>query len=153
MQSRSYNLTIGILCLLAGVVLIVKPESFTIWKVIAIGILYIFHGLLHLLDYIASSLDKEEWEYGRCNGSKARRHKKNGNVQFILWPKGSQKEVDGVGHLEDKWFDFDRSHWPNFRVSPLVNSNPPKPPAKNTDLTNMEYPLPSIPPSKPSPHS
>lgn len=56
-------------------------------------------------------LVREAWEYGTCAGKKARRHTANGNVQFILWMEGDQKEVDGIGHLEDKWVDFDRSWW------------------------------------------
>ena len=59
-------------------------------------------------------LVREVWEYGTCEGKKARRHTVNGNVQFVLWRKGDQKEVDGIGHLEDKWVDFDRSWWSLF---------------------------------------
>jgi hypothetical protein len=59
-------------------------------------------------------LVRERWEYGTCAGKKARRHTGNGNVQFVLWRKGDQKEVDGIGHLEDKWVDFDRSWWSLF---------------------------------------
>jgi hypothetical protein len=66
-----------------------------------------------LLMYFSSAAD-EEWEYGTCAGRKARRHLKEGNVQFILWHVGDQKEIDGVGHLTDKWHNFDPSWWPQF---------------------------------------
>lgn len=54
------------------------------------------------------------WEYGTCNGSYARRHKVNKNVQFIIFKKGDQKYVNGIGHTHDKWVDFDSSWWDNF---------------------------------------
>lgn len=54
------------------------------------------------------------WEYGTCNGMYARRHKVNKNVQFIIFKKGDQKYVDGIGHTEDKWVNFDSSWWDGF---------------------------------------
>lgn len=54
------------------------------------------------------------WEYGTCNGTYARRHKINKNVQFIIFKKGDQKYVDGIGHTEDKWMNFDNSWWDGF---------------------------------------
>ena len=54
------------------------------------------------------------WEYGTCNGAYARRHKVNKNVQFIIFKKGDQKYVDGIGHKEDKWVNFDSSWWSVF---------------------------------------
>jgi hypothetical protein len=54
------------------------------------------------------------WEYGTCGGGPARRHKKRKNVQFILWKKGDQNNIDGIGHLEDKWVNFDKSWWNEF---------------------------------------
>lgn len=54
------------------------------------------------------------WEYGTCNGTYARKHKVNKNVQFIIFKKGDQKYVDGIGHTEDKWVNFDRSWWGCF---------------------------------------
>lgn len=58
--------------------------------------------------------DLNSWEYGICNGREARRHKIKRNVQFKLWKKGDQKYVDGIGHLEDKWQNFDETWWDNF---------------------------------------
>lgn len=58
----------------------------------------------------------DPWEYGTCNNRVARRHKVNKNVQFVLWEKGEQKEVDGIGHTEDKWVNFDSSWWGGFTV-------------------------------------
>lgn len=49
--------------------------------------------------------------YGSLNGRIARKHKKNGNVQFILWYAGTQ------GHDEDFWHDFDKSWWSLFEHS------------------------------------
>lgn len=54
------------------------------------------------------------WEYGYVDDIPARRHIKKANVQFVLWKRGDQKYVDGVGHMEDKWHDFDKSWWPKF---------------------------------------
>ena len=54
------------------------------------------------------------WEYGTCNGRYARRHKVNKNVQFIIFKKGDQRYVDGIGHTEDKWVNFDSSWWDGF---------------------------------------
>jgi len=50
------------------------------------------------------------WEHGYAGPSMspARRHRKKGNVQFVLWPAGEQ------GHEEDFWYDLDSSWWPTF---------------------------------------
>lgn len=53
---------------------------------------------------------KPVWEYGTCRDRKARRHNKNGNVQFVLWKAGEQ------GHKEDWWHDFDSFWWPEFNL-------------------------------------
>jgi len=50
----------------------------------------------------------DAWEMGTCNGRPARRHRANGNVQFVLWKAGEQ------GHEADFWHDFDRSWWIMF---------------------------------------
>lgn len=54
-----------------------------------------------------------EWEYGTCEPEPgtgvARRHRRKGNVQFVLWKAGEQ------GHTEDYWHDFDSSWWPSFK--------------------------------------
>ena len=40
-----------------------------------------------------------EWEHGTIsNGSKARRHTKTGEVQFLLWKAGEQGHKDGFWH-------------------------------------------------------
>lgn len=56
---------------------------------------------------------KPEWEYGTAGpGDRpARRHAKNGNVQFVLWKAGQQ------GHARDYWHNFDSSWWPTFKRS------------------------------------
>ncbi len=48
------------------------------------------------------------WEFGMCKDMKARRHRKDKNVQFIIWNKGEQ------GHLVDCWIDFDKYWWSDF---------------------------------------
>jgi len=50
------------------------------------------------------------WEYGICgpNMKHARRHRRKGNVQFILWKAGQHE------HTEDFWYDFDQSWWDTF---------------------------------------
>ena len=59
------------------------------------------------------------FDYGILNQRNARRCKLKGNVQFVLWRKGDQKYVDGIGHTHDVWVDFDSSWWndfiPNFK--------------------------------------
>lgn len=55
---------------------------------------------------------RPEWEYGIANGMPARRHRKNGNVQFVLWKAGQQ------GHNEDFWFDMHLHWWSSFRPNP-----------------------------------
>lgn len=51
---------------------------------------------------------RNPWIYGYCRDRIARKHKKEGNVQFILWEKGQQ------GHKEDYWHDFDSYWWNEF---------------------------------------
>ncbi len=60
----------------------------------------------------------DPWEYGTCfaNDQKpqiARRHKKKGNVEFILWKAGER------GNTEDFWIDFHSDHWRNFKFDRL----------------------------------
>lgn len=52
---------------------------------------------------------KPVWIYGECNTLPARKHRKKGNVQFVLWKAGEQ------GHKEDFWINFDSSWWRNFK--------------------------------------
>ena len=53
-----------------------------------------------------------QWEYGTAGSPerrwRARRHRKHGNVQFVLWPAGQQ------GHTEGYWHDSASSWWPTF---------------------------------------
>ena len=80
--------------------------------------IYIILIVILLIYLIYITLFKgNEYEYGICNDVNARRHKYKGNVQFILWRKGDQKHIDGVGHLTDKWVNFDNSHWCNFKLN------------------------------------
>lgn len=53
---------------------------------------------------------KDNWIYGHVCGrtTPARKHRKKGNVQFILWKAGQQ------GHTEDYWHDYDSSWWALF---------------------------------------
>ena len=62
-------------------------------------------------EFIKTIKAKLNWEYGSCVNKKARRHKINGNVQFILWKTGE------CGHKEDYWQDFDKSWWHEFKLN------------------------------------
>lgn len=57
---------------------------------------------------------KAEFIYGTCNNTQARKHITNGNVQFIIFKKGEQAYVNGIGHSEDSWVDCHESWWPDF---------------------------------------
>lgn len=57
------------------------------------------------------------WEYGTCNGTPARRHRANNNVQFVFWRAGEQ------GHREECWIDFDSYWWSDF--TPANNTKTP----------------------------
>lgn len=54
-----------------------------------------------------------EWEYGTCKDRRARRNRRTGAVQFVLWDAGEQ------GHRNDYWHNFDSYWWdlflPNLR--------------------------------------
>ena len=63
---------------------------------------------------------KPEWIYGTCNGKHARRHRKKGNVQMLLWPAGER------GHKEDYWHNFDSSWWPQFQPLKAPNDDQAK---------------------------
>lgn len=54
------------------------------------------------------------WEYGTCkidgyDPNRARRHRLNGEVQFLLWKAGEH------GHAKDYWSAYNAYWWPNFR--------------------------------------
>lgn len=55
------------------------------------------------------------WIYGTCMDRQARKNVKHGNVQFIIFNKFDQAYIDGVGHKENKWVNFDKTWWPQFR--------------------------------------
>jgi hypothetical protein len=63
--------------------------------------------LIQLFNFFFSN-NNDPWQYGTVDGYKARRHRKNKNVQFILWKAGQE------GHQEDFWHDFDESWWVKF---------------------------------------
>lgn len=52
------------------------------------------------------------WEYGICREVPSRRHRKTGEVQFVLWKAGEQ------GHETDYWHPFDAYWWPQFKMTP-----------------------------------
>jgi hypothetical protein len=70
--------------------------------------------------------NKTPFLYGYCDGVFARKDLRNGNIQFILWKKGDQKEVDGVGHKKNVWVNFgagrDKSFTLKERMSPEQKS-------------------------------
>lgn len=53
---------------------------------------------------------REKYEYGTAytNNRRARRNKKTGAVQFIMWKAGEQ------GHEVDYWINFDSYWWDTF---------------------------------------
>ncbi len=53
------------------------------------------------MNFLSIFKRKPKWEYGYCNGVRTRRHIKNGNLQFVLWKSGEQKNT------EDTWVDAD----------------------------------------------
>jgi hypothetical protein len=59
------------------------------------------------------------WIYGYCHGGVARRHRIYGNVQFVLWPAGTQ------GHIVDYWHDMNSYWWPQFTTTAPVNFSEP----------------------------
>lgn len=52
------------------------------------------------MSFLSWLFSSEKYEYGTCDGRKARRHKRTGDVQFILWKAGEQ------GHKKDFWISF-----------------------------------------------
>lgn len=87
----------------------VSAEAFTFF------LAYIFLVLFGVYVLISNWWQKKKsvpvWVYGVCNGRKARRDKKSGRVQFIMWKAGEQ------GHKKDCWLDFDSTWWSQFRES------------------------------------
>lgn len=84
---------------------------------IQIGCLVI---LILLLVYIVNGFGfkkKDLWIYGECNDLPARKHRKKGNVQFVLWKAGEQ------GHKEDYWHNMDSSWWDGFKENKKSNIN------------------------------
>lgn len=55
-----------------------------------------------------SKLFGPKWIAGTCNNLPARKHRRKGNVQFVLWKAGEH------GHKEDYWINFDSSWWKTF---------------------------------------
>jgi hypothetical protein len=58
---------------------------------------------------------RQEWEAGTLRGSPARRHRKTGECQFVLWQAGEQ------GHTADHWIRFDSSWWSQFLPNVLAH--------------------------------
>lgn len=61
-------------------------------------------SLKSMLKFLVPLHITEPWEYGNVNGTLARRHRKTGECQFVLWKKGQQ------GHQEDYWHRFGDGH-------------------------------------------
>lgn len=51
------------------------------------------------------------WQYGTCNGLKARKHPLFRNVQMLLWEKGEK------GHKKNYWIDFHEYWNKNFKAN------------------------------------
>jgi hypothetical protein len=69
------------------------------------------------------------WEYGRIRHTRARRHPKTGEVQFVLWQAGER------GRTEDCWINWDTTWWPQFVRDPASKVSPdrPTPPKQNSN--------------------
>ena len=61
-----------------------------------------------------SSQPKYVYGYDMTDNSVLRMNRKTKAVEFILWKKGDQKNVDGIGQKEHIWHELDRSHWIKF---------------------------------------
>ncbi len=63
-----------------------------------------------------------EWQYGNCNGCKARRNRLTGEVQFVMWPKGHVTEGSygayDYTYPADWWINFNPVWWPDFEAAP-----------------------------------
>lgn len=56
------------------------------------------------------------YEYGTCAGTKARRNRLTGKVQFVLWKAGEQ------GHTEDYWIRFGEGWETQFKPDASIGS-------------------------------
>lgn len=66
----------------------------------------------------SDALDFSKYEYGIVvgnSGKLSRRDRITGVVEFILWHKGDQSYVDGIGHKNDVWISYDSSWFINFK--------------------------------------
>lgn len=50
----------------------------------------------------------DPWVYGTCRGHVARRHRRTGEVEFVLWKAGEH------GHSVDFWIGMDPYWWDQF---------------------------------------
>jgi len=57
---------------------------------------------------------KPEWIHGKCSHHNARKHRKKGNVQFVLWKAGEH------GHKKDYWIDYDPYWWHRFEPGEVI---------------------------------
>lgn len=60
------------------------------------------------------SIPKYIYGYDMTNNQVLRMNTRTSAVEFILWEKGDQKNVDGIGHKENVWHEMNRSHWIKF---------------------------------------
>ena len=65
-------------------------------------------------EYFKCYILGRRYVYGTCCTRKARKHVIRGYVEFLLWEKGDQKYLDGVGHTKDQWINFHESNWRLF---------------------------------------
>jgi len=62
-----------------------------------------------MIEAILKWLMRDQWEYGTAIVStRARRHRRTGEVQCVLWKAGEQ------GHTVDFWHEIDPSWWNTF---------------------------------------
>lgn len=65
----------------------------------------------NLIEYFYIKIYGNPYEYGICLNGFARRHKRKGNVQFIL------SKVKGICNKKRLWVDFDSNWWSDFKTT------------------------------------
>lgn len=87
-------------------------EKAMAWAFVLAYLVVVGFALFAIIDKVLSKLANKafgpSYEYGTVRETKARRDRRTGEVQFVLWKAGEQ------GHEADYWHKFDDSWWPLF---------------------------------------
>lgn len=83
------------------------------------------HWLTRLRTWAEAKRYAWHWEHGTVpnwdNARQVRRHRRTGEVQFVIWPAGHATTLrDGSLYVyaEDFWVRMDPYWWPGFTPSP-----------------------------------